>query len=147
MLLPLGKHAQQTLRLTGTSFGWPTRESGTELAMDVLYVRCCGLDIHKRTVVACLVEPEPRGERPRLTATPADRGTTYFSQQHRRGAGVRHLRLMGNIPMCRDPECRTPQFSPVGHTRHVAACTAATRRVSHGNYRRTSSVARVDCGW
>jgi transposase len=33
--------------------------------MDVLYERCCGLDIHKRTVVACLVEPGPRGERPR----------------------------------------------------------------------------------
>jgi len=27
--------------------------------MDVLYERCCGLDIHKRTVVACLVVPGP----------------------------------------------------------------------------------------
>lgn len=23
--------------------------------MDVLYTRCCGLDIHKKTVVACLI--------------------------------------------------------------------------------------------
>ena len=25
--------------------------------MDVLYERCCGLDIHKRTVVACVITP------------------------------------------------------------------------------------------
>src|SRR6266516_1451101 len=25
--------------------------------MDVLYERCCGLDIHKRTAVACLIAP------------------------------------------------------------------------------------------
>jgi transposase len=30
--------------------------------MDVLYERCCGLDIHKRTVVACLVVPGPTGK-------------------------------------------------------------------------------------
>jgi transposase len=30
--------------------------------MDVLYERCCGLDIHKRTVVACLVLPGPNGQ-------------------------------------------------------------------------------------
>jgi transposase len=29
--------------------------------MDVLYERCCGLDIHKRTVVACLIRPGPNG--------------------------------------------------------------------------------------
>jgi transposase len=29
--------------------------------MDVLYERCCGLDIHKKTVVACVVTPGPRG--------------------------------------------------------------------------------------
>ncbi len=35
--------------------------------MDVVYERCCGLDIHKRTVVACLVVPEAdgSGDRPR----------------------------------------------------------------------------------
>jgi transposase len=32
--------------------------------MDVVYERCCGLDVHKQTVVACLVTPGERG-RPR----------------------------------------------------------------------------------
>ena len=30
--------------------------------MDVVYERCCGLDVHKRTVVACLLTPGPRGQ-------------------------------------------------------------------------------------
>jgi transposase len=30
--------------------------------MDVLYERCCGLDIHKKTVVACLIMPGPDGK-------------------------------------------------------------------------------------
>src|SRR4029077_6014301 len=31
-------------------------------AMDVLYPRCCGLDIHKKLVVACLVTPSAEGQ-------------------------------------------------------------------------------------
>ena len=27
--------------------------------MQVVYERCCGLDIHKRTVVACIIVPGP----------------------------------------------------------------------------------------
>ena len=30
--------------------------------MDVLSERCCGLDIHKRTVVACLIVPGATGK-------------------------------------------------------------------------------------
>jgi transposase len=30
--------------------------------MEVVYPRCCGLDLHKRTVVACLLTPGPRGK-------------------------------------------------------------------------------------
>jgi transposase len=30
--------------------------------MDVLYPRCCGLDIHKKTVVACRIVPGPHGQ-------------------------------------------------------------------------------------
>ncbi len=30
--------------------------------METLYERCCGLDLHKRTVVACLVTPGPNGQ-------------------------------------------------------------------------------------
>jgi transposase len=32
--------------------------------MDVLYARCCGLDVHKQTVVACVVTPGPGGGGP-----------------------------------------------------------------------------------
>jgi hypothetical protein len=32
--------------------------------MEVVHERCCGLDIHKRTVVACLITPGDR-EQPR----------------------------------------------------------------------------------
>ncbi len=30
--------------------------------MDTIYQRCCGLDIHKKVVVACLITPGPKGE-------------------------------------------------------------------------------------
>ena len=30
--------------------------------MEVVHKRCCGVDIHKRTVVACLVTPGKRGQ-------------------------------------------------------------------------------------
>ncbi len=30
--------------------------------MEVLYPRCCGLDVHQKTVVACLVTPEGQGD-------------------------------------------------------------------------------------
>ena len=30
--------------------------------MDVVYERCCGLDAHKRTVVACLLTPGQPGQ-------------------------------------------------------------------------------------
>ena len=31
--------------------------------MEVLYERCCGLDVHKKTVVACVMTPEGRETR------------------------------------------------------------------------------------
>jgi transposase len=34
--------------------------------VEVLYARCCGLDVHKKTVVACLITPDERGA-PRRT--------------------------------------------------------------------------------
>jgi transposase len=30
--------------------------------MDVVYERCCGLDIHKRTIVACVIVPGAGGK-------------------------------------------------------------------------------------
>src|SRR5215218_8742568 len=57
LLLPTGKHAQHT-----NEKGTPPRDRRPEeAAMDVLFERCCGLDIHKRTVAACLVVPGPTG--------------------------------------------------------------------------------------
>src|SRR5438309_765280 len=29
--------------------------------MEVLYERCCGLDVHKKSVTACLLTPDPAG--------------------------------------------------------------------------------------
>lgn len=30
--------------------------------MQVLYERCCGLDVHKQSVVACLITPDAQGQ-------------------------------------------------------------------------------------
>ncbi len=30
--------------------------------MQVIYERCCGLDVHKKTVVACLITPDATGK-------------------------------------------------------------------------------------
>ena len=30
--------------------------------MDVVHPRCCGLDVHKQTVVACVLVPSPTGQ-------------------------------------------------------------------------------------
>jgi transposase len=37
--------------------------------MEVVYSRCCGLDIHKKTVVACLIAPEGNEVRTFSTVT------------------------------------------------------------------------------
>ena len=37
--------------------------------MDVIYERCCGLDVHKRTVTACLLTTKPEGGRQQETRT------------------------------------------------------------------------------
>jgi transposase len=33
--------------------------------MEVVYERCCGPDVHKRTVLACLLTPGPDGRPPK----------------------------------------------------------------------------------
>ncbi len=38
--------------------------------MRVLYERCCGLDVHKKTVVACVITPDGRETRTFGTMTP-----------------------------------------------------------------------------
>ena len=37
--------------------------------MDVVYARCCGLDVHKKTVVACLITPGAGGRAQKETRT------------------------------------------------------------------------------
>src|SRR5579885_2538840 len=51
-----GKHAQENLN-KGASCS-AVRED----AMDVVYPRCCGLDVHKRNVVACLIVSSEEGQ-------------------------------------------------------------------------------------
>ena len=47
------EHAHQELQALGTPAG---RLNGKEQrALEILHQRCCGLDVHKRTVVACLL--------------------------------------------------------------------------------------------
>jgi transposase len=40
-----------------------SRIQSVEVAMEVVYARCAGLDVHKKTVVACAITPEPGGWR------------------------------------------------------------------------------------
>jgi hypothetical protein len=47
--------------------------------MDVIYPRCCGLDIHKKTVVACLMTSEA-GQSPAQTTRTF---RTMHSEQNR----------------------------------------------------------------
>ena len=46
--------------------------------MDVVYERCCGLDIHKRTVVACLLTPGAMASRSRTCAPSAPSRTNCW---------------------------------------------------------------------
>jgi len=56
----LGKHADQTLAQLSTPRA--RRRLEEDRAMEVLYPRCWGLDVHKKTVVACLLTPGPSGQ-------------------------------------------------------------------------------------
>lgn len=37
--------------------------------MEVIYPRCCGLDVHKKTVAACVITPEGQETRTFTTMT------------------------------------------------------------------------------
>jgi transposase len=50
--------AQTNLFLSWTPL---SSQSHKECAMEVIHERCCGLDIHKKSIVACLSLPGPRG--------------------------------------------------------------------------------------
>lgn len=62
--------------------------------METLYQHCCGLDVHKRTVVACVVTPGPDGRPMKAirtfgTMTPALLALDAWLTQH----GVTHIAL------------------------------------------------------
>jgi len=54
---PVGEHAWQTVSSSDVPGGGPHPEE----TMETLYPRCAGLDVHKRTVVACARRVEPTG--------------------------------------------------------------------------------------
>ncbi|HEV7235592.1 MAG TPA: IS110 family transposase [Ktedonobacteraceae bacterium] len=57
------------------------REVSTMGGIQVVYERCCGLDIHKRTVVACMIVPVP-------TSTPAPNGQPPKPQKEIKSFGT-----------------------------------------------------------
>src|SRR3954468_22980995 len=62
--------------------------------MDVLHACCCGLDVHKETVVACLIHPAAQGQRPKEVRT--FRTTTAALRELAdwlRAAGCTHVAL------------------------------------------------------
>ncbi len=62
--------------------------------MDILHTCCCGLDVHKETVVACLIHPAAQGQRPKEVRT---FGTTTAALRELadwlRAAGCTHVAL------------------------------------------------------
>ena len=62
--------------------------------MDVLHTCCCGLDVHKETVVACLIHPAAQGQRQKEIRT---FGTTTAALRELadwlRAAGCTHIAL------------------------------------------------------
>jgi transposase len=57
LLRPCGESTQGRICIWGAS-----SSAVWEEGMEVVYARCCGLDVHKRTVVACLIVPGEDGQ-------------------------------------------------------------------------------------
>src|SRR5215207_5132520 len=53
----------RVVRTAAADFGIPPpgRPRRKERVMEVLYERCCGLDVHKKVVVGCLISPGAEG--------------------------------------------------------------------------------------
>jgi transposase len=56
-----GKHEEENLDCDAPC--WSFNHFWWRTLMQVVYERCCGLDVHKKTVVACLITPSAPGER------------------------------------------------------------------------------------
>lgn len=57
MLRSFGESTQGRICLLGAS-----SSAVGEEGMEVVYARCCGFDVHKRNVVACLIVPGKDGQ-------------------------------------------------------------------------------------
>jgi hypothetical protein len=57
--------------------------------MEVLYARCCGLDVHKKSVTACVITPEGREIRSFSTTTAALLELSQWLEER----GVRHVAM------------------------------------------------------
>src|SRR5215211_2930787 len=64
--------------------------------MDVVYERCCGLDVHKRTVVACLLTPGEQGAPQKEVRTFGTMTTDVLAlAEWLAGAGCTHVAMEG----------------------------------------------------
>src|SRR5690349_12567032 len=63
---PAGEHAGETGVAFAPLAGCPQRGAR---GMQVLYPRCAGLDIHQKTVVACVLLTDPEGSSHRFVRT------------------------------------------------------------------------------
>jgi len=68
--------------------------------MDVVHERCCGLDVHKKTVVACVLTPAGRQTRTFGTLTDellelgdwlVQQGVTHVAMERRASTGSRSI--------------------------------------------------------
>jgi hypothetical protein len=58
---PATKHVEENL--VGLAPPWLSRKSQKREKMELIYPRCCGVDIHKKTIVACVITVGDNGER------------------------------------------------------------------------------------
>jgi hypothetical protein len=56
------KHEEETLCRLVPPWRWTTTQ-GKAYEMELIYERCCGIDVHKKMLVACLMTPGKKGER------------------------------------------------------------------------------------
>src|SRR5437588_9265226 len=62
--------------------------------MEVRYERCCGIDVHKKTVVACLIVPGDDGKPQKETRTfETMTGDLHALAQWLKGAGCTHVAM------------------------------------------------------
>ena len=67
------------------------------MAMEVVHERCCGLDVHKKTVVACVIAPE--GRETRTFGTMTDDLETLAAWLEERG--VTHVAMESTGVFCK----------------------------------------------